>query len=496
MAEGAFSQQVTQLMRKLFLRQQLAARELETQRERPTLRPTAPSRLTTSAPIVGSRLQLIGLGRVKATLGERWPKMAERVRNVARSIIDKHLVSGDIYEEQGEDGFLVLFAQLSPGDARFKSEAICREIERRLIGSNLAEVSACAAEIVMLEVDRDPVGLPDWGRGESRDAADAAKRATPMRRRTDFLPQTAVSEANRDSLPVRAHTIAANAASQAAARQGQRTQSQTPPETPTPPATPARVERPRTVQVDAPVRMRRHTDIDWFYRPVWDFQHSTLIMFTLFPGELNAQGQLAGINSLGTEFVADVDLAGISKCVTDLSALSASGRRLPILAQIHHGTIENGRQRAFFVDTVKNIPAECRKLISLEIIGCPAGGLNFGMSGFVSAVRAVGLHMALQVNPQWTDFSGLEQAGIEIVTIDATELKTPEAARMTAFELFADRAADAKLQSAVWGLKTRSLVLAAASAGVRYLSGSAIAEDVPVLTNALRFSSIDLYRPN
>ena len=148
MNEHALSQHVTHLVRKLFGRkpqQVIAVREVSKPAE-----PGADGALGWPAAqtMVASRLQLIGLGRVKSVLGDRWPKLAERVRGIAQTIVEKHLLPGDVFEMHGDDAFLVLFPQLSPGDARFKSDAICREIERHLIGENLAEISACIADIL------------------------------------------------------------------------------------------------------------------------------------------------------------------------------------------------------------------------------------------------------------------------------------------------------------------------------------------------------------
>src|SRR4029077_10291487 len=102
--------------------------------------------------------------------------------------------------------------------------------------------------------------------------------------------------------------------------------------------------------------------------------------------------------------------------------------------------------------------------------------------------------MAMRVDSDWRDFRGMERSGVSIATMDASDLTLSEAACLAAFEIFADRTANAKLESAVWGLSTRSLVVGAASAGIRHLAGAAIAEEIATLSNALRFSPVDLYR--
>jgi hypothetical protein len=80
-----------------------------------------------------------------------------------------------------------------------------------------------------------------------------------------------------------------------------------------------------------------------------------------------------------------------------------------------------------------------------------------------------------------------------MATMDASHFTGTEAARIPVFEKHADRTHTAKLECGVWGLNTRSMVVAAASSGIRHLAGSAIAEEVHSLSHALRFSPVDLY---
>jgi hypothetical protein len=90
------------------------------------------------AAVTVSTFRMVGLSEVQAKLGDRWPDLAEKVHATARSVIQKHLVRGDVFDQHGDDGYLVLFATLGQAEAEFKSRIIAREIVERLLGESEA----------------------------------------------------------------------------------------------------------------------------------------------------------------------------------------------------------------------------------------------------------------------------------------------------------------------------------------------------------------------
>lgn len=84
--------------------------------------------------LVAGKLQLVGLEDVRKSLGDKWPAIAERAFAIAEKTIQRHLRPGDIFRKSTEDGFLVLFSQLSETEAQFKARAIADEIRERLTG--------------------------------------------------------------------------------------------------------------------------------------------------------------------------------------------------------------------------------------------------------------------------------------------------------------------------------------------------------------------------
>jgi hypothetical protein len=505
LTEPAFSQQVSHLFRKLFMRQKAEAAEAveiqPAEASRPAdIAPVSPP----SEPIVASKLQLIGLERVRTVLGDRWAKLADRVRGIAQSIIEKNLLPGDVFEPHSDDGFLVLFAQLSQEDARFKSAAICRQIERHLIGCNLTDISDCAFEVVIIDAERASAGqggdVPDNGGQVTLDRGEnAAHGLGGAPSHSAVLTYESAGASNpppqRDKAPTQVDDDEVTLVPEVALRG-----MQWKPIAPDNPGQDSFIGD-ETANVGAaktrsPSPKGKLTDEQWLYRPVWDFQRSALMTFALIPFRLDAGVLVCDEDEEGEaddEYLFKRDTIALARCAHDLADLSNSGRRLPILAPIHYGTIVNNRRRTYFLDRLKNIAVERRKLISFELGRCPQDGLTLGLTNAIALMRSYGAHLAIRVGPDWRDLRPVERSGFVMATVDTSHSRLPEAARIPAFEKFAERTRAAKLDCAVWGLNTRSMVIAAAAAGIRHLAGSAIAPEVRSLSHALRFSPVDLY---
>ncbi len=84
--------------------------------------------------IVAGKIQLVGLSEVRAAIGDRWPKVAERTFDIAERIIRRYLGPTDVMRRTIEDGFLVCFAELDEAAAQFKAGVIGREVREKLIG--------------------------------------------------------------------------------------------------------------------------------------------------------------------------------------------------------------------------------------------------------------------------------------------------------------------------------------------------------------------------
>jgi len=382
-----------------------------------------------------SRVQMVRLARIKAALGAHWPDYAQWICRFAEQIIARGLLPGDVYEEAGEDGFLVLFAQLSPEDARFKADALSHEIERQLLGS--ARVAFPHRSISAAPPIEIAARMPSLTTGRAR-----------------ILPGFALEEHDSPRMDEQ------------------------------PGFTLERRSRPRLV-----------AGVEWHYRPVWDFENSALILFALLPEPSyeSIVNDGAATPAAQTERRAELDVAAILKAACDLADLSRSGRKLPLIIQLDHKTIANARRRAFIRAMLHDIPRQFRQLLMLEIVGLAPADCDADLSDFISALSAMRIRASIRLEPSWLAAPAIPACGAQAVTMAFCDT-WPEAAWMQLLGGLARRAKSADVDCGLWGIATRSIAVAAASSGVRYLSGRVIAGDAPNLSHALRYSPLDLYR--
>ena len=82
-------------------------------------------------------LEMIGLGQVRSTLGERWEKLAERVYDIADKILKARLSREDVFHRDADGNYVICFASLSGEQAWFKANVIGQEICEALIGKEV-----------------------------------------------------------------------------------------------------------------------------------------------------------------------------------------------------------------------------------------------------------------------------------------------------------------------------------------------------------------------
>ena len=94
--------------------------------------------------VSAGRLQIIGLESVRNSLGDRWEKVAERVRRLAQRTIESRLTPDDTFTRTQSGEFLICFGRLSEEEAWLKATSISEEIRRKLLGDVDGEQSTTA----------------------------------------------------------------------------------------------------------------------------------------------------------------------------------------------------------------------------------------------------------------------------------------------------------------------------------------------------------------
>ncbi|HZZ88170.1 MAG TPA: hypothetical protein VFE13_07520 [Caulobacteraceae bacterium] len=390
--------------------------------------------------IAGAHFSLVGLADLREQLGERWPQLAARVHDLAEAVIRRHLSRGDVFDAHGEDGYVILFTQLTEAQAEFKCRVIAREIAAKLLGA-------------------------DWAGGQ---ATDGLVFELPVAAMSAPSFEAALDEAIARGRPV----ISAKSAS--------------PPRlapVPQPDDEAPRAPRPAA---HALVRLPRdRTTMN--YTPVWDFAIGALLHF-----RFNGPGRAAA-NETSILSAAKSDLASLNQVLFDAGRLTQAGRRLPVICPVHLETLLREGWHAQVAKMLRSAPAPIRKLVTLEVVAAADSRPDWvrsleGVWGSLPG-RPVG-----RVSP-----SGPAVPSMSSNLLRHLNLMLPEdfAATKSGIDMlgsFVQQAERVGMTCGVLGLHARAGALAATAAGFRQLSGPAIHADVASLSQAIRFDLKTLYR--
>jgi hypothetical protein len=392
--------------------------------------------------IHGARLSLVGLGELRTHLGDRWPELSERVHSLAQVVIARHLTPGDVFDAHGDDGYVVLFSQLSKIEADFKCRVIAKEIGAKLLGSDWDRLAA--VDGVAIELTRQSVATGDFDQALSAAIASGA----PMPR----------------DIPSRAPPMRPIAAPAAPMQPG---------------------DSGRIATEKPPVLAQAATEQAGGYEPIWDFRVQALLHFRLSQRTLD--------DELSDVAAAELDFASLGKVLFDLDQLSRLGRRLPVVCPVHASTLNHKAWRDQIVRVLRDCPAPLLKRVTLEVMVTRTS--DSGWPGRLDAVcKEAPARCVARVGPD-ADLSGFARArSIGQVNLELPETFSASKASIARLELFARQAEAAKLPCGILGLRTRALTLAASAAGFNQLSGPAVHPSVPALGHAVQFDLTSLYR--
>jgi hypothetical protein len=417
-------------VRRLFADRRTQARCAERSPSAPP--PTVKSALSVS----GARFSLVGLSELREQLGERWPELSHRVHELAEAVIRRHLTRGDVFDARGEDGYVILFTQLTQLQAEFKCRVIAKEIAAKLLG---ADWVGRTTDGVVFELPEAALAAPSFEKA----LHEAIAKGRPVR--ADMpTPQAPHIEQRDDSV-----ALAAGSRSLAHALK------------------PIERDRGRTA-----------------YTPIWEFGAEAILRFRFRPDALEADAP--------TSEIAKADIAALTQVLFDVGRLATVGRRLPVICPLQFETVIRDVWRAQVIRMLRAAPAPVRRLVALEVMIGPdeadwIGSLERAWSSMPGALRAA---VPLQASAS----PARRSAVVRHLNLALADNFSASKSGIELLGAFVQKAERAGFTCGVMGLRTRAAALAASAAGFRQLSGPAIHRDVAALGQATHFDLRTLYR--
>jgi hypothetical protein len=401
--------------------------------------------------LVSGRINLIGLDKIKQRFGDSWPHVAGRADRVARNTIERYLVQGDIYGSvRGGIAYVIVFAQLSPDDAKIKCTLIGNEIAQALLGeqgTDMLEIKTATEQVDgTFKLEDAHIDLD-----EHSPAAEPAP---------DLLEFAEVDEAA------------------ASAKDAE-------------PAEPAVRESPRSEPL---------ASLRFLYRPIWDQTRNVVPAYLCVSQAPSADGSSlwwdgAAVTQGNPEERARLDEIVLKHTLDDLGELVRENRTLLLVMPLHFESVASAARRRRYAQLLQErLDDATRKLLLIEIEGTPHGVPQPRLLEIIAPLRPHCRNLLLRLAPETVEFSNIKGTGATAAGCDIAYHPGPEFLLMQHLNRFARTASEkASLQTYVLGAHSMSLVAAALGAGFQYISGDAIAKPINHPRGLVEFSLSDLY---
>lgn len=428
-----------------------------------------------------SRLNIIGLTRVKEHFGDEWKRVADRADRISRNVIERHLDPGDIYATWGVDTYITVFARLSEQEARVKCYLIGNEIVRTLLGEDASEFLEVKTAVSRVDgsIDLRTIGSLQ----QMFEGAEVISPLAPPHDASASVPAVA-------AVPAPAATPKDMAAA-LAAETGH---------TFVPIEREKRAHAPISAESQNAPAADVLAGIDFVFRPMWDPTRNVIATYRCIPQvRLSDVNGAAGDASLAVAGDADamarLDGMTIARVKSDLKAMAADGRRLIIAMPLHFETICSGAQRRRITAELGAIAESMKQYLVIEIVGVPTGFLKSRLMEVIAPLRMYCRAVSLQVAIGTIDFTPVRGTGISAVGADIADLAKSEAVVMQQLSRFQRSAEKAEVVTFLHGAQSRSLVAAAVGAGFHYVDGDGVAATLSRPERIVPFQLADLYAP-
>ena len=399
--------------------------------------------------LTSSRVNMIGMHKIKERFGADWEKFAERADRIARNTIERHLVSGDIYTCLHRVVYVVVFARLSAHQAQVKCALIADEIAKALLGEEGTDLLTVKTSVK---------------------AIDGSFRLENIK----LTEKVGGADGELEFVEEETEAAATNAVDKAAAP----TNSQ-----------------------------NLLAGLSFAYRPMWDSGRNVVSAYRCTAQVPSIDNGTVPVDAgfidarivVGNEaaVIYRLDEAVRDQVLKDLEALLRDNCTLLLSLPVHFETLGAiGRRRQFVEELGKQLDDRGRKLLLIEIEGVPQGVPPARLIEIVAPLRPHCRAIMLQLPLETTDFSNVRGCGALAIGCDITAHPGSEFMLMQQMNRFARAAADkVGVPSYLHGANSLSMVTAALGAGFAYIDGDAVAELIDHPRGLVDFRLADLYRP-
>lgn len=374
--------------------------------------------LRKSGSVLAGRVQLIGLEKVRDTLGNRWEEKRDHVLSIATQIIKEQMASPDYWRLVGEASFLLVFARASRAEAELRTATMLDQIHRRLLGEG-APFDQIEVKTLVIEVD---------GRIAFREV-DAVEILTRALAEEEQAAQVApVPRGGADPL--------------------------------------------------MPPSLRLRYRPIWQVRQGVVSTYQCVAEAVLPDGRLLRDYRILP-GGLRSSLVSELDERCLKRAVADLAELAASApENLPgVAVTVHCRTLETPAARQAYLKICNEIPERLRQHLIFEVAALPTFAPESRIHNFAFQLRAFSRALVLRVQEPNQYPTSLRQLGIHALCLALDEVPGVAEAEGAGFDTlvkFHGAARRSGCGTVARGLGSTPLAAAALAAGFDFLAGEAL----------------------
>jgi GGDEF domain-containing protein len=398
------------------------------------------------------RLQVLGLGKIRDRLGERWRDVGDRVYATMEKTIKKRLAATDTCVRAGDEGFIILFDQLNREEAEFKCAAIAEEVWEQILGEKEA---AEYVEVKTVVVDVDGRALV-----EEVDplAHIAGLFSTPQRNPASFTEGSLSAGAHEKSRTLEGSWLADVAAAES--------------------------------DILSSVRCT--------YRPIWDVHRNALLTFQCEPvfGSHARASRLDGkLVQWGAQRAEILQFDQLTLCdvANVMRRLAQINRRFLLSCCVHYETLSRVSSRTVHAALCREVPESYRKYVVFELLNVPECLPRIRLDDILSGLRMHSRTIRCRVDLDWVGFDKFRGAGIDAFGVDLSDIELPERQLLSELDAFCKRVRQAGFAAFVHGIDTTSLATSCVAAGFTHLAGDAVHKRIDAIEHAYRYEPVDLF---
>lgn len=485
--------------------------------------------------LVNGKVSLINLGSIKEKLGNKWEKYSEFVHQFAEKVIEKRVVSRDIYYRVGEDTYVFVFADLTEEEAIIKCSLIAKEIGEQVFGNEWSSdkfgtsvaVAGADGEILLQEksltnsitkslmsakkfnpqtvlenasvemaqksvskIEKDLATIENLALAPTTESEESLKNfRTIMNGIENIEKQIGVtndlSEINNGS-PQWEAFVNRNEDEEAKPLDGLAVKlakligdteklygniQETILE---------RIEEAEEEDVEEDDDLD-DPDMAFAYYPILQPATSKIHTYRL-TSQIILEKSLWNFDELPQTMepgaIAIFDQLLLRRAIVDLVDCCNMDMLNVVIVPVHYSTLNITSYRQAYVDICSTIPKSMRKLVAWEITQSGFQNWHSQLINAVSAVKRFGRMVCLEVdvmNPQFTD---LKAIGVDAVGFTWTSGSMSQEAAKSKLMNFGKKASQDGLRSYMMGVSTTALYEAAEAGKIDFIGGDAIAEGV------------------